>query len=445
MIKLRQMKGRLGSLSKTILSSALLLLFVVACEDDESGQNNVGEVLYIDGPSGVTPESTQTFTANEAGGTISWTVTGNATLGTTDGLTAEVTFGEVGTATVSASGNGLEGIREITINGVDAGLVEGGVAMSNSAVNDGGSETVTFTFTAPLAAAPSIALTGDFTAGSISALTAVAGSNMTQFMATVTGGSGNGQLNAAITGVTVADGYGGGTADLEVAIQAVDNVSPIGEFSVSTGVGNAGTDVTFTVSLNEGARANGANMVVDVTGAGLDGATQVMLAATDDASVWSGTHTIAGTDEGALNAVLDVTTVVDVAGNSLTEWLTATNGSVTVDNTAPTTFSLTATESPADSRLVNIVVTPEEAGSTVHWIWLPYNSQFTPESPADFDGEGAGDSKFVAGAGKYKLFYLEVDAAGNYDQTDGVANIKRFPVLTGDQQEGDEDASIEIK
>lgn len=444
MIKLRQTRGRLKGLTKMILSSALLLFFVVGCDGDE-GSNAIDEVLYIDGPASVTPESTVTFTAAEAGGSISWTVTGNATLSTTDGLTAEVIFGAVGTATVSASGSGLNGTRVISVDAVDAALVENGVSLSKSSVNNGGSETVTFTFAAPLASIPTAELTGDFTAATMSALTEVSGSDMTQFVATVTGGAGNGQLNVAMAGVTVDADFGGGTADLEAAIHTVDNVAPIGEFAVSTAVAKTGTEVTFMVTLNEWARANGDNMIIDVSGAGLDGTTQVMLAATDDAAIWSATVSIAGTDEGTMTAVLDESTVVDVAGNDPTEWLTATTGAVTIDNTAPTTTDLTVSTDVDNERLVSVVTTPEELGSTVHWIWLPYNSQFMPESPADFEGEGADDKKFVAGAGKYKLFYLEVDAAGNFNQdADGVAVVKRFPVLTGDQVEGDEDASIEI-
>lgn len=453
MIKLRQMRGRLSGLSKVILSSALLLFITVACEDDESGQNNVGDVLYIDGPSGVSPMSTQTFTANDPGGNVSWSVTGNATLGTTDGLTAEVTFGAVGTATVNASGNGLEGARAISINGTDAALVEGGVALSNASVNDGGSETVTFTFAAPLASAPTIALIGDFTAGTISALSAVSGSNNTKYMATVTGGVGNGQLNVSLTGVTVSADYGGATADLEAAIQAVDNVKPLAKFENADGVTvvNKGGSVKFMVSASEGIRAvkDSMKLALDYD-AGSAGADTLLLLSqsADDASVWYTTWTNTADGDGSFTATLDQSTVIDIASNDAL-WDPATSMfNVAVDNTAPTAFTLTATENdPVDEpRVIDVVTVAEELGSTVHWIWLPYNSQFTPESPADFDGEGAGTTKFVASAGNYKLFYLEVDAAGNYDvNEDGTAAIKRFPVLTGEQEEGDKDASIEIK
>ena len=69
------------------------------------------------------------------------------------------------------------------------------------------------------------------------------------------------------------------------------------------------------MTLNEAARANG-SMGVDLTGAGIGGAPiQVTLAASGDAAVWTGSHTVTGTDEGGLNAVLDVSTVIDAAGN----------------------------------------------------------------------------------------------------------------------------------
>ena len=415
MIKLRQMKGRLGSLTKTILSSALLLLFVVACEDDESGQNSIGEVLYIDGPAGVTPESTVTYTASEAGGTVSWTVTGNATLGATDGLTADVTFGAVGTATVSASGSGLDGTRAISINGVDAAIVDGGVAMSNSSVNDGGSETVTFTFAAPLASAPTAVLTGDFVAGSISALTAVAGSNNTEYMATVTGGAGNGQLNVAMAGVTVSDDFGGATADLEASIQAVDNIPPhTGSFSSSSGAAKNGSSLVFTVSMNEALRANGDNVVVNVVYDGASGGTDavVNLTATEDASVWSGSYTVDGDANGIMTATLDASTLVDVAGNSSTAaGELPTVAVVTIDNIAP----VPGINTSYDALTKRISVSPfsDTDAESVQWIWLVENSQFVPESVSDFDGEGQGTTAFSVSEGTYKIYYMEVDAAGN--------------------------------
>lgn len=413
MIKLRQIKGRLISLTNLLLSSALLLVFVVACDDDD-GLNTIGDVLYIDGPSSVSPESTVTFTASEAGGTINWTVSGNATLGATTDLTAEVTFGAVGSATVSASGNGLSGTRDITVVGIGAEI--SGVAFETaSTINDGGTDMVTFTFAAPLASVPDVALTGDFTNGSISTLSEVDGSNMTQFEATVTGGTGNGQLNVALTGVTVTADYGGASADLTAAIHVVDNVAPIGALTISASDANSGTELTFTMTLNEGARANGDNMIVDLTGAGTESTPiEVMLAASEDPAVWTGTYTVAGTDEGTLTAVLDATTVVDMAGNSPTEL--ETNGAVTIDNTAPSP-TLTASEDPTSTRLVKINPSSED----VLWIWLAGNSQFVPESAADFDGEGQGTSKFVSAPGEYKLYYMEVDAAGN------ASSISRYP------------------
>lgn len=405
MIKLRQMKVRLGGLTKVILSSALLLLIAVACDDDE-GTNTIGEVLYIDGPASVSPSSTVTFTAAEAGGTISWTVTGNATLGTTSGLDAEVTFGAVGTATVSATGSGLSGTRSISVDGVAAEISAVAFATAGK-INNGGTDVVTFTFAAPLASVPTVALTGDFTAGSISALTEVTGSNMTQFEATVTGGAGNGQLNVALTGVAVSADFGGATADLEAAIHEVDNVAPFGALTVSSSDANSGTALTFTVTLNEGARANGASMTVDLTGAGTESTPiEVALTATEDAAVWTGTYTVAGTDEGTLTAVLDAATVVDMAGNAPTEL--EVNGSVNIDNTAPVP-TLTASEDPATTRLVKITPSSED----VLWLWLPENSQFVPETSSDFEGEGKGASKFVASPGTYKIYYMEVDAAGN--------------------------------
>ena len=453
MIKLRQMRGRLVGLSKLILSSALLLLVVVACEDDESGQNNVGTVLYIDGPSGVTPESTATFTASEAGGTISWTVTGNATLGATDGLTAEVTFGAVGTATVSASGSGLTGTRAITINGIEAMLVEdGGVTFSQPSVNNGGSETVTFTFAAPLASTPTLALSGDFadSATISSNLAQVAGSNMTKFIATITGEEGNGQLTGTVSGVTVSDVYGGATADLEVNLHKLDNTRPLGKFEIVDDVSvlDSLSAITFSVTLNEGARAVNDSMKLsldyDAGSEGMD--TLLLLSATDDPNVWSTTFVNTAGGDGSFSASLDQSTVIDLAGN-LATWDPVTSVYfVTVDNTVPTAFALTATEDDIISRLMHINVTAEEFGSTVHWIWLPYNSQFVPESPADFEGEGEGDDKFIAERGFFKLFYLEVDAAGNYDTNeDGTAKVKRYPELTGDLVEGTEEAAIEIE
>lgn len=416
MIKLRQMKVRLNGLTKTILSSALLLLIVVACDDDE-GLNTIDQVLYIDGPAGVSPESSQTYTAGDYGGTITWTVTGNATLGTTDGATATVNFAGVGAATVSASGNGFSGTREITINGVDAAVTEGGVAFTTAGkLNNGGSDQVTLTFAAPLASVPTLTLTGDFTAATITSnLAEVAGSNMTQFVATIQGGAGNGQLTGSLAGVTVADTYGGGSADLEVSLFEIDNVAPIGALAVSSSDAKSGSTLTFTMTLNEGARANGAAMIVDLTGAGTESTPiEVSLTATEDASVWTGSYTVAGTDEGTLTAVLDAATVVDMAGNAPTEL--EVNGAVNIDNTAPSP-TLSANEDPATTRLVKI--TP--SGEDVLWIWLAGNSQFVPESAADFDGEGKGTSKFVASPGEYKLYFMEVDAAGN------ASTISRYP------------------
>lgn len=455
MIKLRQMTGRLNGLSKVILSSALLLFITVACEDDESGQNNVGNVLYIEGPAGVAPMSTQTFTASEAGGSITWTATGNATLGEANADSVVVTFGAVGTATISASGNGLEGTRAITINGSDAALLEeGGVAFSNASVNNGGSETVTLTFAAPLASTPVLAITSEFDSASISSnLAEVAGSGMTKFIATITGEDGNGQLQGTMTDVAVAADYGGAVAaEIIVDLHMVDNVKPLAKFEIEDEVSviDSASTITFLVTLNEAARAVNDSMELqldyDASSEGVD--TLLLLAATEDPAIWSTTYTNTAGGDGFFTATLDQSTVIDIASNEAL-WNPATDSyMVEVDNTAPTAFTLTATETDPDDkpRVIDVDVTAEEVGSTVHWIWLPYNSQFLPESPADFEGEGADDMTFVADAGFYKLFYLEVDAAGNYDTNDdGTAKVKRFPEL-GDEEEGTKEAAMpEIK
>lgn len=405
MIKLKLIDFRL-----TCFVLAIGSLLLAACSENEDA-NTIDQILYIDGPGNVSPESTAEYTAAEFGGSVTWSVTGNASLGATNGSAVQVNFTGVGTAVLSATGSGYSGSIEIAIDPIGAEL--SGVSFgTSSTINNGATDDVTFTFAAPLASVPTLALTGDFSSGSITTLTEVGGSNMTKFVATYTGGTGNGQVQGRLTNVTVSDTYGGGTAAEIVAnLHTVDNVRPHGKLSVSASNAKTGTALTFTMTLNEAARANG-SMVVDVTGAGIGGAPiQVTLAASGDAAVWTGTHTVTGTDEGGLNAVLDVSTVIDAAGNAPTTMDNVV--AVTIDNTAPalTQASLAVTPEVGEPRTMNVATAPQE--TEIMWIWLPSNSQFVPAGPSDFEGEGMGNSKFTVGKGMYKIYFMEVDAAGN--------------------------------
>lgn len=503
MIKLRQMRGRLNGLSKVILSSALLLFITVACEDDESGQNSVGDVLYIDGPAGVSPNSTHEFYHGDFASDVSWSATGEASLTDAAGIEAYITaksnaliesgdlesgekwvlpsngvlidFNATGTGTVSASGSGLEGVRTITINGVEIGLEVG--YKNSSSIKEDGVDDITLSFSAPLAAIPELVLNGavagdtsvinivdnmgqaPYYKGTLTSLSEVEGSNMMKFIATYTATGASetsGQLEAYVNNVEVAADYGGATAErMYILGHTVDNVKPLAKFENpdEVTVVNKGGSVKFMVSASEAIKAvmDSMKLALDYD-AGSAGADTLLLLSQseDDASVWYTNWTNTADGDGSFTATLDQSTVIDLASNDALWDPTTSMFNVTVDNTAPTAFTLTATEDDAvnEPRVINVVVDPGvgEVETTVHWIWLPYNSQFTPESPADFDGEGADNTKFVADAGNFKLFYLAVDAAGNYAvNEDGTAAIKRYPELTGDQEEGDKEASIEVK
>jgi len=393
-----------------MLSSAVLLGITTACDEDPEA-NTLGDILYIDGPGGVSPESTQTYTAGEYGGTITWSTDGNATVTSTDGLTAEITFGAVGSATVFASGNGFEGAYDITINAVSAELVEDGVSMVNGVVNDGGTDDVTFTFAAPLVSAPTLTITNG--TGTASALT---GSGTT-WTATITGSSDDGNLVGELSDVVVSDTYGAGVNNsIEVNLQVVDNVSPIiSGFASSSSDVQDSTVVEISVTLNEAAGATVDSIYVDVVyGTG----NIETIGLSGDGETWSASYLVVEETDSYISFTLDKSTVTDLAGNALTDLGQTWSATVNIDNTVPEP-TLTAEESSVGSSVLVVTTSSED----VQWIQLPSNSQFVPESIADFEGEGQGSTSFIEDSGEYKFYFIEQDAAGNTSAIDSLLNV----------------------
>ncbi len=430
MIKLRQKEVRPKLLAKLLLGIVLLGAVFTACKDDVQ-KNTIDQVLYIDGPASVNPASTHDFVAGDYAGDVVWNVTGNASLSSSDGTTAQVVFEGVGEATISASGNGFTGTR--VVNVLEVGIGYSTAFMISPTINEDGVDEITVTFDAPLASIPELVLNGTvagdtsvidlnpdgsgnapYVTGALTTFTEVAGSNMTKFSATYTATGASetsGQLEGYMNNVEVDASYGGATSAREYfLLHSIDNTAPIGSMAVSATAAKDGASIEVTLTMNEASRPNphDGDMVVDYTySAGASGTNgQVVLTSGDDPTVWTGTIAVDGTGNGSLSIVMDQSTVVDMAGNSATE-LDGT-ATVTIDNTAPNP-TLTAGEDPVGSKLMKVNPSSEE----VIWIFLPDNSQFVPEGPADFDGEGKGTSKFVVAAGAYKIYYMEVDAAGN--------------------------------
>lgn len=434
MNKLRLLKIRPKGLIAIMLSSTLLLALTTACDEDPEA-NTLGNILYIDGPGSVGPETTQTYTAGDFGGNITWSVDGNATVTSTDGLTADITFGGVGSATISASGNGFQGSYEVTVSDVSAELAEDGVAMVKGTVKTDGTDDVTFTFTAPLASAPTLTLTSTI-GGSVSDLT---GSGTT-WTATITGGATDGDLVGQLSNVILSDTYGGATSDsIGVNLQVVDNVSPlISGFESSVSDVQDSTEVDISVTLNEAAGAAVDSIYVDVVYS--TGGTET-IGLSGSGETWSATYLVVEEDDATVSFTLDKSTVTDLAGNPITDLGQAWSATVNIDNTAPEpTFNaeelvnvtLVDGVTVSDSTKVLIITTGSDA---VQWIQLAHNSQFIPESIDDFDGEGTGSITSVEGAGsQIKFYYIEQDAAGN------ISSISRFPELPEGVEDGSEES-----
>ena len=453
-----------------LMGLSLLGVLIVSCDDDFNEWEQPGvDKLYVTGPRASWTDSTATYSV--ATGSVSWSITGPATLSATSGEEVTVTFNGTGDVQLTVSGTGLQGRADISVSSVSASFeISYGVS---GVIGDGGSDNVIFTFPAPLKAAPTLYFlsTADTSvmnypewafrsggAGESTSLTLTSvGGDMSKFQATYNAGTGpaQGQIEARLDGVELIDAYGAGELDsVFVALHTIDIVAPIGlGGSLDTnGPVKDSTEVTVTVEFNEAVRSATADadggygsVFIDLSysdGSGL--AVTDTLKATDDPAIWSLMTTTNGEGDGTLDISVDLSQFVDLAGNALSAGGGTYNDAVVIDNTAATAGG---TASSTDNSRIDVVVdNPGDNGGEV-WIALQYvgiyndDDELTgveaPDAPilaSQFDdgvkGSGSLVVETMVGSDEITMFdvyFIHTDEAGNVSAISGASTVDVVP------------------
>jgi hypothetical protein len=438
MIKRRLCIIKLDSLIKMALFS-LLIVTMSSCEDEMSKfEQQDPDRLFVTGPRTAEPDSEATYSV--ASGSVSWSVTGPATLSATSGEEVVVSFTGSGDVQISVSGGGLTGIADIAVSDI---TFEVGVSYALSGVvRDGSSDTVFFTFPRNLKAIPDFRQNGTNAADTsifdvvdgigqtpfsstgevvLTALSKYKGSNSV-FYSIYTGGSDEGQIEALMQNISIVDNYGGASVDsLYFQLHQVDNVAPIVDMNNSgwdVAVANDDTDVALSITFNEAVRPiakgeGGSGVItVDVAYSDLVGSVTDTLTATDDPAVWQLMLTVSGGSDGSLDVTVDPAQMIDLAGNVVTFPVGADVVSLNIDNTAAVAGG---TASDFGNHILQIVT----ANGDDKWLVLESDPDVDAPTVGDFDDAMQGDDHVVVAPGDYDVYFINVDAAGNVSAIDG--------------------------
>ncbi|WP_147795597.1 Ig-like domain-containing protein [Cellulomonas sp. Y8] len=270
-------------------------------------------------------------------GTVSW-------LASTDGgltWTATLTpagdtemFGAVVTLNLAlvhdAAGNTGQGTASSAAYAVDTRRPTATVGLSTTTLGIDGSATLTTVFSEPVLGFD----LGDVTVrgGTVGALTTADNITWTATFVPAAGTNVSGQVvTVDLAGVMdQAGNVGSGTVDSPA--YTVDSVRPVGTVSADRAVVRAGETATVTMTFSEPVRGAGG------AGPGLSlvagGGTLTAPTSSDGGLTWTATFTPDAAARTTADLVLDLTTVVDVAGNAGTG--SAVGPSLTVRTTRPT-------------------------------------------------------------------------------------------------------------
>lgn len=412
--------------NKYILASMLLTATIfVACEDDSDVAPPFQ--LVVAGDASVITGEEDEYTLGDVMNpdSYSWTVSGPAEIvGSSTGNTITVRYTNVGDVVISVTDGTYKGTQFVTVSEVEP-MVDidlGGTGV----LRNGASDTVFFGFEAPLASAPSLRLidaddstgfnSGDpFVSGTLGELKQLANGT---YYAVYTAGAGNGTTEVLLQDIVATDAFGGLDIDsLYMPIFEVDNITPIANVDYSTYQVNDSSEVTVTVTFSEEvmfADPADSALLVSFSGAGVKPETDT-LEATGNPLVYEYTYTVNGESNGTLDVALS--NIVDLAGNPLSNVEYA--GTVTVDNEAPVMVIVAATD---QGDYVKISASYIGASQVMYLVVDATDEDFEEPTTAEefMDTEGVlagtvnGSTTEILGKGKYTVYFLAVDAAGNY-------------------------------
>jgi hypothetical protein len=405
----------------------LLTAFAVSCEDYEMDEFTGPYRLSLAGPESVAPGDVEEYTIGDIDNpeSYNWTVTGPATItsGTT-GNTVTVAFQEqVGDVTLSVTNGRDSRDYHITVENVEPEVSTSYNPAGYGALMGGASDTVFFSFAAPLARDPELLMNEDiseFMSGTLGDLIKVDAQN---YYAIYTAGEGNGTPEAMFRNIIAASTYGSDTLDsVMVQLYRVDNVAPVADVSYSEQVVNDSTVVTVTVTFSEAVTfadrtEPDSALYVTFSGAGVEAQRDTLVQSEDDPLVYTYEYTVNGEGNGMVD--VDFENIMDLAGHPLT--IVNYESGLMVDNFMPV-VSGTATDQ-GSSALISI--SANEAGTGMYLVLK--SSEAAPEDAEAFmemSGVASGSlnlsaivaSKTTVGlpSGSYKVYYMAQDRAGNY-------------------------------
>lgn len=404
-----------------------------ACEDEQVPFDGP-YILYVTGPSSVSPESTETYSIGNlvGGGPYTWSVTGPAEIvGESTGTTVTVEFGSVGDVVISATNGTDSGILNVEVADVEPAVATELDSVGTDlrylrTLRSGETARVSFMFAAPLAKTPSIEVTSDstefndgdaFVSGSISEL--MQGDDEFTYYADYTAGSGNGTPEALISDIIATSGYGSDTVETAyVQLYRVDNIAPTADLSYSQVEANDSTVVTVTATFSEPVMGDS---LISFSGGGVDPETAT-LQPTDDELVYTYEYTVNGEGAGPINVELEG--ITDLAGNPLAG--VNNSSELVVDNIAPI---VTLSSAMDEGEYASIELISTEAGTGMYLIME--EGEEGPATAVEFmeaEGVASGSMDLIANApktavealesGNYVVYFLAQDNAGNYSAID---------------------------
>ena len=442
---------------KNILNISLLSLVVVflsSCYDDKT--NDSFARLYVSGPTGGAPLDKGTYSLGATEGSITWSIdnTDVASISSTSGTDAEVSYNKSGDFRITATVGDMSGWLDVTVSATSAGVsVE---YDADGALRADSTGTMTFVFDAPLSAAPKFHLdstTIKSMVDSIGTLTKEAEDEYSLFMR---GGTGDGTAHGLLLDVAVTEVYGSDVADtLVVELFRVDNTRPLmtENDGPETQWVKIGDVVTESVTYNEAMRpamtddADTALWIVYEYIAKLSGGDEVMrdtiAAETEDGLTWTVTYTIPDSIAEGFGVVYNpfggiVGDLLDLAGNE------PVNGpsisSYNMDSTGPVVFTPNMAKTE-DTRVngseewINFQLNGVDGGVGIAEYYYHIRNLASdttadgvlvtgPTTLDDFSGDAvyAKNTEFnmlmSVDSASYDIFVIAVDALGNVGEVD---------------------------
>ncbi|AHM62439.1 hypothetical protein D770_20950 [Flammeovirgaceae bacterium 311] len=403
----------------------LLTAFAVSCEDYEMDEFTGPYRLNLAGPEHVAPGDEEEYTIGDIANpeSYNWTVTGPATItsGTT-GNTVTVAFQEqVGDVTLSVTNGRDSRDYHITVENVEPAVSTSYNPAGYGALMSGASDTVFFSFDAPLAKDPDLLMNEDiseFMSGSLGELIKVDAQN---YYAIYTAGEGNGTPQAMFRNIIAASTYGSDTLDsVMVQLYRVDNIAPVADVSYSEQLVNDSTVVTVTVTFSEAVTfANRADSALYVTfsGAGVETERDTLVQSSDDPLVYTYEYTVNGEGNGTVDVEFE--NIMDQAGNPLT--IVNYESELMVDNFRPVVLGTAM----ANGSSAIISISANEAATGMYLI-LDSEEDAPEDAEAFMEMSGVASGSLELNAitpkrttvgltsGEYVVYFLAQDRAGNY-------------------------------